>query len=55
MTLELNKNLNEQRPPEAEKPESDRMRPFDTHELEKLPKATDQDPPYRPWWAVDWT
>lgn len=27
--------------------------PFDTHELDKLPQPTDDDPPYRPWWVVD--
>lgn len=28
-------------------------RPFDRRDLDRLPKATEQDPPYRPWWVVD--
>lgn len=28
-------------------------RPFDLSELDKLPRPTDDDPPYRPWWVVD--
>jgi len=28
-------------------------RPFDRRELDCVPKPTDQDPPYRPWWVVD--
>lgn len=30
------------------------LRPFDTKELEKLPSTNDNDPPYRPWWVIDW-
>ena len=33
---------------------SETGRPFDTRELERLPMPTDQDPPYRSWWAVDY-
>ena len=28
-------------------------RPFDSREIESLPQATEDDPPYRPWWIVD--
>jgi hypothetical protein len=27
-------------------------RPYDTAELEKLPRPTEDDPPYRPWWVL---
>lgn len=27
--------------------------PYDSREIERLPRATDEDPPYRPWWIVD--
>jgi hypothetical protein len=30
-----------------------RRRPFDTRELDLLPRTTDSDPPYRPWWVID--
>jgi hypothetical protein len=55
MALELKKQTTDERPPENETPGTGRARPFDTRELEKLPTATDKDPPYRPWWAIDWT
>jgi hypothetical protein len=28
-------------------------RPFDSREIDRLPQATEDDPPYRPWWTVD--
>jgi hypothetical protein len=28
-------------------------RPFDSREIDRLPQATEDDPPYRPWWIVD--
>jgi hypothetical protein len=42
--------------PAPEKPQAETgiMRPFDTKELEKLPSTNDNDPPYRPWWVIDW-
>lgn len=55
MSLEAKNKQIPGRPPEADKPASDVAHPFDLRELEKLPTATDQDPPYRPWWAIDWT
>jgi hypothetical protein len=55
MPLEAKNRPTPGRLPEPEKPERDVVRPFDLRELEKLPTATDKDPPYRPWWAVDWT
>lgn len=55
MALELNKDLDDQALPETHKPEAEHARPFDTPEVEKLPTANDKDPPYRPWWAIDWT
>jgi hypothetical protein len=55
MALDLKKKTTQERPPESEKPDSEGARPFDIRELEKLPMATDQDPPYRPWWVIDWT
>jgi len=27
-------------------------RPYDTTELKKVPRPTDDDPPYRPWWVL---
>jgi len=27
-------------------------RPYDTTELDKVPRPTDEDPPYRPWWVL---
>jgi hypothetical protein len=27
-------------------------RPFDTAELDKVPRPTADDPPYRPWWVM---
>jgi hypothetical protein len=26
--------------------------PFDTSELDSIPRTTDEDPPYRDWWVV---
>jgi hypothetical protein len=28
-------------------------RPYDSREIDRLPQATADDPPYRPWWIVD--
>ncbi len=49
---------NEQSPHDPQQPdraERKNARPFDPRELEKLPLATDDDPPYRPWWVIDQT
>ena len=27
-------------------------RPYDTKDLDKVPRPTDEDPAYRPWWVV---
>ncbi len=27
-------------------------RPYDTTELDKVPRPTDDDPPYRSWWVL---
>jgi len=27
-------------------------RPYDSAGLEKVPRPTDDDPPYRPWWVL---
>ncbi len=55
MARDLNKKATQERRPEITDPEAERVRPFDTRDLEKLPSATKDDPPYRPWWAIDWT
>ena len=54
MALELKKKPT-QHHPATNQPGNDDTRPFDTRALDKLPIATDEDPPYRPWWAIDWT
>lgn len=49
-------NENKQSPHIPQQPdpaERGNARPFDSRELQKLPLATDDDPPYRPWWVVD--
>jgi len=33
--------------------ETGRSRPFDSRELDRLPRSNDNDPPYRPWWVID--
>jgi hypothetical protein len=45
----------DQRPhsPQLKRTENDILRPFDPREFDKLPLATDQDPPYRPWWVIE--
>jgi hypothetical protein len=30
----------------------DIRRPYDTGELDKVPRPTDDDPPYRSWWVL---
>jgi len=27
-------------------------RPYDANDLDKLPRPSDEDPPYRGWWVV---
>ncbi|MGD9922086.1 MAG: hypothetical protein AB7V13_11655 [Pseudorhodoplanes sp.] len=44
-------NLQEQRREMNET--SERRAPFDTSELNNIPRTTDEDPPYRDWWVVD--
>jgi hypothetical protein len=38
---------------EFQAPSPSVAQPFDLSELDRLPKPTDDDPPYRPWWVVD--
>ena len=38
---------------EFQAPSPSVAQPFDLRELDNLPKPTDEDPPYRPWWVVD--
>ena len=37
---------------QAEFRDNKRM-PFDTSDLDQLPTATEEDPPYRSWWVDD--
>jgi hypothetical protein len=30
----------------------DTPRPYDTRDLEKVPRPTDEDPAYRSWWVL---
>jgi hypothetical protein len=30
----------------------DVRRPYDTNELDKVPRPTEDDPPYRSWWVL---
>lgn len=30
----------------------DRRAPFDTSDLDNIPRTTEDDPPYRNWWVV---
>lgn len=32
--------------------QDDIRRPYDTSDLEKVPRPTDEDPVYRPWWVL---
>jgi len=32
--------------------EQDIPRPYDTRDLDKLPRPTDEDPAYRSWWVL---
>lgn len=54
------KSANAKRPrdcdaaPDKHEAEIGVLRPFDTKDLEKLPSTNDNDPPYRPWWVIDW-
>ena len=38
---------------EFQAPSPSVAQPFDLRELDRLPKPTDDDPPYRPGWVVD--
>ena len=51
---EMKKKQGELQSPDPRKANSSVHRPFDTRELEHLPMPTEQDPPYRPWWVVDY-
>ena len=53
MTSEPKKKQGELQSPGPRKPTGSKARPFDTGELERLPMPTEQDPPYRSWWVVD--
>jgi hypothetical protein len=39
--------------PRSDQERAGKARPFDPRELDWLPKANDNDPPYRPWWVID--
>jgi hypothetical protein len=30
----------------------DLRRPYDTSDLDKMPRPTEEDPPYRSWWVL---
>lgn len=32
---------------------SERRAPFDSSELNNIPRTTEEDPPYRNWWVVN--
>jgi hypothetical protein len=34
-------------------PRQSKRMPFDTSELDRIPAATEDDPPYRNWWVND--
>jgi hypothetical protein len=53
MALTTDDNQSPQRLQQPERVAGESARPFDSRELEKLPVATDEDPPYRPWWVID--
>lgn len=54
MAFEAEKKQGEVQSPDPQKQNGEACRPFDTRELERLPMPTDQDPPYRSWWVVDY-
>jgi len=53
MKSEAKKKQGELQSPNPRVPTREKVRPFDTRELERLPMPTDDDPPYRSWWALD--
>jgi hypothetical protein len=53
MALSPNNKKSPPHPQQPDRAEHEATRPFDSRELEKLPFATDDDPPYRPWWVID--
>jgi hypothetical protein len=55
MALSAIEKRSPQHPQHTDGTEREYLPPFDRRELDKLPTATDQDPPYRPWWVIDRT
>jgi len=43
----------EQADPQDMKPNTAVRMPFDTSDLNRIPTATEADPPYRDWWVDD--
>ena len=41
-----------ERPDPSGADEAGVRRPYDTDEFEKVPRPTDDDPPYRAWWVI---
>ena len=54
MTPDAKKKQGEAKSPAPQGPSAQKNPPFDTRELDDLPMPTEQDPPYRSWWVVDY-
>ncbi len=53
MALTSNDKQSAKHPHTSDRAANENLRPFDSRELEKLPLATEDDPPYRPWWVIE--
>jgi len=40
------------RPDRSSIDQDEARRPYDTDDLDKVPRPTEDDPPYRPWWVI---
>jgi len=49
---ERNPGADYEGPGRLEPDDSGAGRPYDSGDLDKVPRPTDEDPPYRSWWVI---
>ena len=52
MTPDHEQKTHNDSPGQSDAGRDDIRRPYDTGELERVPRPTDDDPPYRSWWVL---
>ena len=52
MRQDSERNKTDGKPSSSQSNQEGLRHPYDANELEKVPRPTDDDPPYRSWWVM---